>query len=128
MVRGVGVDIVEVERIASALERRGDRFKARLFTDDEREYCESRPQPVLHYAARFAAKEAFSKAIGTGFTGGLSWKEIGIRHHPGGEPYLELSGRAAELLAVRGATKTHVSLSHSHTVSVAVVVIEDATP
>ncbi|MCB2154591.1 holo-ACP synthase [bacterium] len=125
MICGTGVDIVEIERIAAALERHEGRMKRRLFTDHEREYCEARHTAVLHYAARFAAKEAFSKAVGTGMTRGLGWKDVGVENLPSGEPRLELSERAMELMAERGAKRAHITLSHSHTVAVAFVVIED---
>ncbi|MDX2175463.1 MAG: holo-ACP synthase [Candidatus Sumerlaeia bacterium] len=128
MVVGVGVDLIEAERITEALGRHPERMKARLFTDGEQAYCEGRHTPALHYAARFAAKEAFSKAVGTGFTGNLKWREIEIENLPGGEPVLRLHGVAAELAARRGADRCHVSLSHSRGMAVAVVLLEGPGP
>lgn len=125
MVRGIGIDIIEIERIAKALERHPERMKKRLYTDEERAYCEARANPLLHYAARFAAKEAFSKAIGTGMAGGFGWKDASVLNKPGGEPHLVLSDAAQERLRARGAVRALVSLSHSATVACAVVVIED---
>ena len=125
MIQGTGVDIVEIERIEAALSRHEDRMKRRLFTESERAYCEARHTPVMHYAARFAAKEAFSKAIGTGMAQGLGWQDVAVVNLPTGEPRLELSPRARTLLEERGANHAHVTLSHSHSVAVAVVIIED---
>ena len=96
MILGVGIDLVEVERVTELLGKYSGRFAARVFTEEERAYCEKMAQPGQHYAARFAAKEAFLKAIGTGFAKGISWKEIGVVKLPSGEPVLELRGRALE--------------------------------
>ena len=125
MIRGIGIDIIEIERIERALARHPERMKKRLYTEAEREYCEARANPMLHYAARFAAKEAFSKAVGTGMAKGFGWQDAAILNHPGGEPYVLLSDRGREILTARGATRAHVSLSHSNTVACAVIVIED---
>ena len=124
MIRGTGIDIVEIERIEAALARHEGRMKERLFTESEQAYCEARHTPLLHYAARFAAKEAFSKAVGTGMSGGLRWRDIEIVNLPSGEPVLRAHGVAAELIQRRGAVRAHVTLSHSRTVAVACVVIE----
>ena len=125
MVRGIGIDVIEIARIEKALERHPERMKARLYTADERAYCEARANPLLHYAARFAAKEAFSKAIGTGMARGFGWQDAAVLNHEGGEPHVVLSPRGEEFLRARGAARVHVSLSHSNTVACAVVVIED---
>ena len=85
-VLGIGVDIVETARIESSLARFGDRFLARVFTDAEREYCASMPFPARHYAARFAAKEAVSKAFGTGIGAQAGWRDIEVRRKESGEP------------------------------------------
>jgi holo-[acyl-carrier protein] synthase len=125
MIVGIGVDLIETERIIEALSRNEGRMKSKLFTEAEREYCEGRHTPPLHYAARFAAKEAFSKAVGTGMAQGLKWREIEVLNLPGGEPVLHAHGVAAELMKRRGATRVLVSLSHSKTAAVAVVVLEN---
>jgi holo-[acyl-carrier protein] synthase len=125
MIRGIGIDVVELDRIEKALARHEGRMKTKLFHELERAYCEARHTPVLHYAARFAAKEAFSKAIGTGMTRGFGFKDVWVENLSSGEPVLRLSDRARELAAERGATRFHVSLSHSNTSAAAVVVIED---
>lgn len=128
MILGLGIDVIETSRISEAMQRHGDRFKKRIFTDLERAYCEAMPSPMLHYAARFAAKEAFSKAVGLGMTQGVRWADIGIENEPSGAPRLRLQGRAADHAARLGAWAAHVSLSHSHGVAAAVVVLEGERP
>jgi len=127
MIAGLGLDIVSIERVGAMLERHGGRAKARLYTETERAYCESMPKPVLHYAARFAAKEAFVKALGTGFSSGLRWRDIGIVHDERGKPELVVEGTAAEAMRGRGADRAHVSLTHDPLHAAAVVVLEGAT-
>ncbi|GAB4320532.1 MAG: holo-[acyl-carrier-protein] synthase [Candidatus Sumerlaeia bacterium] len=124
MIIGTGVDIVEIERIGRLLDRFGERFVRRTFSDVERAYCAGRPLPEQHYAARFAAKEAFVKAIGTGFTQKIVWRDIGVVNEPSGQPLLVVNGRAREVMEQLGATTAWVSLSHSKTHAVAVVVLE----
>ncbi len=125
MVVGVGVDIVEVSRIERALERYGERFLHRVFTEVEREYCEQfGKQRALHYAARFAAKEAFAKAVGTGMVG-LRWRDVGVVNGRLGKPELLLSDEVARRYP---GCRFHVSLSHTATHAVAVVVVEQRLP
>lgn len=124
MIIGTGVDIVEIERIQHLLERFGERFLRRTYSNAERAYCASRPLPEQHYAARFAAKEAFVKAIGTGFTQKVVWRDIGVVNEPSGQPILVVNGRAREIMNSLGATAAYVSLSHSKSHAVAVVVLE----
>jgi len=115
----VGVDLVEVGRIRDAASRFGDRFLKRIFTRRELEYCMGRRDPYPHLAARWAAKEAFVKALGTGFARGIKWKDVELL--PGGDrPYLVLGGRASELLGER---RAEVSISHTDSYAVAVVLI-----
>jgi holo-[acyl-carrier protein] synthase len=128
MILGLGIDVIEISRIRDAMERHGNRFRKRIFTDVEQGYCEKMPQPLLHYAARFAAKEAFSKAVGLGMTQGIRWVDIGVENEPSGAPRLRLEGRAADHAGRLGAWATHVSLSHSHGVAAAVVVLEGEKP
>jgi holo-[acyl-carrier protein] synthase len=108
---GIGIDVVEVARIASAMERHGDPFMARVFTPAEREYCQSHHSPALHYAARFAAKEAVAKALGTGIG---SHADLEIVHAAGGAPQLLLTGAAKDFAAAHGITDIQISLSHAH--------------
>jgi len=124
MIVGIGIDIVELDRVQKALERHSGRFASKLFTDVEREYSDRFKIPVQHYAVRFAAKEAFVKALGTGFSGGIGWKEIGVVNEPSGQPRIEVTGRAWEKLEQLGATEIHVSLSHSRDHASAVVILE----
>lgn len=124
MIIGIGIDIVAVDRIAGLLERRGERAIRRLYTETEREYCEGMPHSALHYAARFAAKEAFVKALGTGFTQGIRWRDIGIVNDERGKPDLVLQGAPAEWMANVGATTSYVSLTHDKIHAAAVVVLE----
>lgn len=121
---GVGIDLVAVERIAHSLEKYGSRFKNRIFTSSEISYCDSRPKPALHYAARFAAKEAFVKAIGTGFRFGIKHSEIEIQHDQLSKPILILYGKAMEYAKKEKGKFYHVSLSHTEEQGMAYVVIE----
>jgi len=91
-VLGVGVDIIETERIERSLERFGERFLHRVFTDGEIAYCQSMKYPARHFAARFAAKEAVSKAFGTGIGKAMGWRDIDIHKKPSGEPFVVLGG------------------------------------
>lgn len=110
---GIGIDVVEVDRIASAIERHGEPFLAKLFTAAERGYCDVQKKPALHYAARFAAKEAVSKAIGTGIGGHAGWLDLEIARDPLGAPKLTLSGAAANFAAENGITEIQISLTHA---------------
>jgi holo-[acyl-carrier protein] synthase len=122
MVLGIGVDIIEVSRIAESLEKYGDRFRKRIFTEREIQYCNLfKDHENVHYAARFAAKEAFSKAIGTGITQGFKFNEVGVINEETGKPQLELSGTMLERW---GNNKLHITLSHTASNAVAIVVIE----
>lgn len=124
MILGLGIDIVSIERIEGLLERRGGRAAQRLFTPVEQEYCQRMARPALHYAARFAAKESFVKALGTGFSGGIRWNHIGIVHDPRGKPELELGESAARAMQTLGAVRGFVSLTHDPTHAGSVVVLE----
>lgn len=110
---GIGIDVVEVERIGSAIDRLGEPFLAKLFTAAERGYCESQKNSSLHYAARFAAKEAVSKALGTGIGGEAGWLDLEITRDPSGAPKLFLQGNAAEFARQHGITDIQISLTHA---------------
>ena len=120
---GVGIDHVDAGRIAGLLERFGERGERRLFTEGELERCRDRPRPAECLAARFAAKEAFVKALGTGFRG-MAWTDIEVRGREGDPPRLALHGGARAAFEGRGGTRTHVSLTHEAGSATAVVVIE----
>ena len=124
-VRGMGVDICKVERIAESLQRFGERMENRLFTPGELAYCRGHKDPLPHLAARFAAKEAASKALGTGIAGGVGWTQIEVVQPGGRVPTLRFTGVAQERLAAIGATRSHLSLSHDAGLAVACVVLED---
>lgn len=127
MILGVGVDIVEVERIDQSIARHGEHFLNRIFTQNEIAYCAKMRAPGPHYAARFAAKEAVSKAFGTGIGAQLSFLEIEVCHGESGAPLIVLHGPAAEFAEERGVRKIHVSLSHTAKSAVAQVVIEGSS-
>ncbi|MEN8694615.1 MAG: holo-ACP synthase [Akkermansiaceae bacterium] len=110
---GIGIDVVEVSRIRSSLDEFGERFLDRIFTDDEREYCERQKNPEIHYAARFAAKEAISKAFGTGIGKEIAWLDMEITRRESGEPEVKLTGSAKEFAKKRDVTQVMVSLTHA---------------
>ena len=120
---GTGVDIVETVRIRESLAKFGDRFLNRCFLPEEVAYCRQMKFPELHFAARFAAKEALSKAFGTGIGKQLGWKDLEIRKRDSGEPYAVLHGKGAELARARGVTEIFVSLSNCKDYSAAQAVI-----
>jgi len=124
MILGIGNDILEVDRMRRDLDMAGSEFRDRLFTPAEISYCERKRYPAQHYAARFAAKEAFLKALNTGLRNGLSWTDVEVRHRADGAPELVLSGEARELAEQRGIEKTFLSLSHTSSLAVASVVLE----
>jgi holo-[acyl-carrier protein] synthase len=124
MILGVGIDIVEVERIRASHQRFGERFLSRILRPDEIEYCVSHRDPAPHLAARFAAKEAISKAFGTGIGQHLGWHDMEIRRRESGEPYLILHAQGLALLAARGPARVHISLSHTAVHAVAMAVLE----
>ena len=125
MIVGTGVDITEVRRVAEALERFGERFLRRVFTPLEVEYCGSKRNKVERLAARFAAKEAALKALGTGLRHGITWQQVEVSRQPGGRPTITFSGVAAQFAARLGVK--HVSLSMSHTAehAIAMVILEN---
>jgi holo-[acyl-carrier protein] synthase len=127
-VLGIGVDLVECVRIERSLERFGEKFLHRVFTDGEIKYSMSMKFPARHLAARFAAKEAVSKAFGTGIGKAMGWRNIDVRKKPSGEPFLVFSGPAQELAAKRGVTSALITLSHTEHHAMASVVLEGATP
>jgi holo-[acyl-carrier protein] synthase len=128
MIIGIGTDCCDVERIAGAIERRGDRFLTRLFTDAERAMGRKRPEPAAYFARRFAAKEACAKALGSGITERIRWHDIEILNGPSGQPYLRLAGgalrRAHRLMPKGHQLALHVSLADDPPMSLAFVVLE----
>src|SRR5271155_2110805 len=124
MVLGIGTDLTEIRRIEHSVERFGDRFLERVFTPGEIEYCQRKKNAAESFAARFAAKEAGAKALGTGISRGVSWKDFEVKREAGGKPTLHLSGRAAELAAMMGIQRVQLSLTHSRELAMAVVLVE----
>jgi holo-[acyl-carrier protein] synthase len=110
---GIGIDVVEVERIASAIDRHADAFLNKIFTPAERAYCESKKNPAIHYAARFAAKEAVAKALGTGIGRNAGLHDLEISHDPQGAPTLQLGGAAEAFAKAHGITNIRISLTHT---------------
>ena len=123
-VLGIGVDLVECARIQRSLDRFGEKFLCRVFTDGEIKYSMSMKFPARHLAARFAGKEAVSKAFGTGIGKAMGWRNIDIRKKKSGEPFLVFSGPAQELATKRGVTSAVITLSHTEHHAVACVVLE----
>ena len=123
-VLGIGVDLVECVRIEHSLERFGERFLHRVFTEGEIAYSQSMKFPARHLAARFAAKEAFSKAFGTGIGKAMGWKDIDVHKKPSGEPFVVLDGGARQLATDRGVAKAWITLSHTDNHAMAVIVLE----
>lgn len=121
---GIGVDIVEIHRMAELRQRHGERFKSILFLPEEAEYCLARAKPDECFAARFAAKEAVMKALGTGWAEGVAFTGIEVVRQSGGKPEIRLHGSTADKAKQLGAGKIHLSLSHSLETAIAHVVIE----
>jgi holo-[acyl-carrier protein] synthase len=124
MILGTGIDIIEVARIAASFEKFGGRFVNRILLPDEIAYCLLHKNPAPFIAVRFAAKEAISKAFGTGIGASLGWQDMEIRRKESGEPFVVLHGRGQEMFAVRGAKQLLVSLSHTVNYAAATAVLE----
>jgi holo-[acyl-carrier protein] synthase len=125
MIVGSGIDLVEIGRIHHSIERYGQRFLDRVYTAAEQAYCLRKRKSAESFAARFAAKEAGAKALGTGISHGVNWLEIEVGREPGGRPTLQFHGRAAEFAARLGAARTALSLTHTAELAMASVVLED---
>ncbi len=125
MIIGIGVDVIEIQRVREVMQRQKARFQNRVFTAAEQEYCNGHRDPAPHYAARFAAKEALFKALGTGWSGGIRWTDAEVTRFPGQAPSMVLHGRAALISSARGARTSYLTLSHSRDTAVAVVILEN---
>lgn len=124
MILGTGVDLAEVARIRASIERYGERFTGRVFTPREAAYAERKANKYERYAARFAAKEAGMKAIGTGWSGGITWKDLEVTNLPSGRPTLALHGVAREVADRLGVRTIHLSLTHTSEQALAWVLLE----
>ena len=125
MLLGLGTDLIETRRVQQSIDRFGDRFLERIFSPWEIAYCQRKKNAAESFAARFAAKEAGAKALGTGISRGVTWKDFEVKRETSGRPSLHLSGRAAELAAAMGVKRIQLSLTHSRDLAMAVVVVED---
>jgi len=123
LISGTGIDIIEVHRIQTVMER-DIGFREKIFTEGEIAYCEKMKNKYQNYAARFSAKEAFLKAIGTGWRFGIRFADIDVYHDDFGKPLIRLTGKAEELALRDGISKIHVSLSHLKEMATAVVILE----
>jgi len=124
MILGLGIDIIEVARIKASHERFGERFLTRILLPDEISYCLSNREPAPFLAARFAAKEAISKAFGTGIGAQLGWKDMEVKRRSSGEPYVILHGGGQTLMEQRGGKSLLISLSHTDNYAAAVATLE----
>jgi len=128
MIVGTGIDIAEVSRIAASIQRFGRRFLERVFTPEEIRYCESKANKAERYAARFAAKEAALKAIGTGWNRGVRWQDVEVTRVPTGRPTLAFHGKGAEFFRELGAVHAHLSITHVPGLAMAQVILESEQP
>jgi holo-[acyl-carrier protein] synthase len=124
MIVGTGIDIAEVPRIRQSIERFGDRFLRRIFTPGEIRYCDSKLNRMERYAARFAAKEAAMKALGTGWNHGVRWQDCEVVREPSGRPTIKFHGKASEFAAKLGVKNAALSLSHTQEQAIAQVILE----
>jgi len=125
MIVGTGIDIAEVPRVRHAIERFGERFLQRIFTEGERKYCDSKANRVERYAARFAAKEAAMKALGTGWNHGVRWRDCEVTRAPGRRPTIAFHGKAGEFAAKLGVANAALSISHTAEQAIAQVILEN---
>src|SRR5271166_957519 len=128
MIVGTGIDIAEVDRVAASIERFGTRFLERVFTAAEIRYCESKANKAERYAGRFAAKEAAMKAIGTGWSHGVTWQDAEVTRLPSGRPTVAFHGKAAEFFGKLGAAHAHLSITHTEQLAMAQVILESDEP
>ena len=126
MIVGTGIDVIEVPRVAAAIERFGDRFVRRIFTEEEIRYCESKANRVERYAARFAAKEAGMKALGTGWNHGVRWRDVEVLRQPGHRPTIAFHGKAGEFAKSLGVVNAALSITHTADQAIAQVILEKA--
>ena len=124
MIFGTGIDIIEVDRIKNSIQKYSDRFKKKIFTQKEIDYCHSQADPAKHFAARFTVKEAVLKCFGTGMTGAILWKDIEVDKLNSGQPVLNLYGNGKELFNQLNLKHIHISITHEKTYAVAHAIAE----
>ncbi|MBX3418974.1 MAG: holo-ACP synthase [Pirellulaceae bacterium] len=116
---GIGTDLCECQRIAGMIQRHGETFLTKVYTAAEIEYCQPHRNSAISYAGRWAAKEAILKALGTGWARGIEWTNLEVLNQPGGQPVVNLTGRAAEVAAEKGISSVNISISHTDTLAIA---------
>ena len=124
MIFGTGIDIIEVDRIKNSIQKYSDRFKKKIFTQKEIDYCHSQADPAKHFAARFTVKEAVLKCFGTGMTGGILWKDIEVDKLNSGQPFINLHGNGKKLINQLNLKHIHVSITHDKTYAAAHAIAE----
>ena len=124
MIFGTGIDIIEVDRIKNSIQKYSDRFKKKIFTQKEIDYCHSQADPAKHFAARFTVKEAVLKCFGTGLTGGILWKDIEVDKLNSGQPFINLHGNGKKLFNQLNLKHIHVSITHDKTYAAAHAIAE----
>ena len=124
MIVGTGIDIIEVDRIKNSIQKYSDRFKKKIFTQKEIDYCDSQAEPAKHFAARFSVKEAVLKCFGTGMSGGILWKDIEVDKLESGQPILKLYGKGGETFDQLNLKHIHISITHDKTYAVAHAIAE----
>jgi len=124
MIYAVGTDLVEVSRIERIIEKWRERFIRRVYSEGEISYCSKKAYPAQHFAARFAAKEAFLKGVGLGMAGGVGFRDVEVINMAGGKPELNFHGVAREMVDSAGITESHISISHTDRYAVAFIVLE----
>ena len=124
MIFGTGIDIIEVDRIKNSIQKYSDRFKKKIFTQKEIDYCHSQADPAKHFAARFTVKEAVLKCFGTGMTGGILWKDIEVDKLNSGQPFINLYGNGKKLFNQLNLKHIHVSITHDKTYAAAHAIAE----
>lgn len=123
---GIGIDVVEIDRIEQSISKFGEKFIERIFTAEERLYCEAQKRPAVNYAARFAVKEAVAKAFGTGIGKDLSWLDMDIHRAPSGEPSVQFSGAGKQFAEAQGIITVKISLTHAREYAAANAVVLSA--
>jgi holo-[acyl-carrier protein] synthase len=124
MIFGTGLDIVEIDRIRKSLEKYSERFEEKVFTQTEIDYCRAQADPARHFAGRFAVKEAVSKCLGTGISGGIAWKDIEVTQKESGQPILNLTQKTKELFDHHKLNAIHISISHARDYAIANAIAE----
>ena len=124
MIVGTGIDIIEIDRIKNSIQKYSDRFKKKIFTQKEIEYCDSQAEPAKHFAARFSVKEAVLKCFGTGMSGGILWKDIEVDKLESGQPILNLYGKGKKIFEQQNLKQIHISITHDKSYALAHAIAE----